>query len=202
MRGTDPIASWCQACGMLERVNPSNPLNSPLPPGGESLPPGREPGSPYRVCLVCLGNICRSPMAEVILRDRIDAAGLSGAVIVDSAGIGDWHIGEPMYRMAREALAGHGLDGSAHRARQIQPSWLSSRDVLLAMDQSNLLALRRMGGPADRVLLFGDVAGSGLEVPDPYGGNGADFDHVLDLLQAATPMLVARLDELRSPRPA
>ena len=108
------------------------------------LPSPREPGAPYRVCLVCLGNICRSPMAETVLRAELAAAGLDGAVVVDSAGTGDWHVGDAMNSGAQAALARRGFDGSSHRARQIQPSWLARRDLVLAMDARNLADLRRM----------------------------------------------------------
>ena len=107
-------------------------------PSAAELPSPREPGAPYRVCLVCLGNICRSPMAETVLRAELAAAGLAGetagAVVVDSAGTGDWHVGEMMDPDARKALAGRGHDGSGHRARQFEPSWLSRYDLSLAMD--------------------------------------------------------------------
>jgi protein-tyrosine phosphatase len=177
----------------------SSPRSSPLPAP-------REPGAPYRVCLVCLGNICRSPMAETVLRAALAEAGLDGAVRVDSAGTGDWHVGEPMHPPARAALARRGYDGSAHRARQVEPSWLAGRDLVLAMDARNLAALRRMAGPAgsDRIRLFGEVGGldggaAGTEIPDPYGGDDADFDHVLDLLGAAAPVVAVRLTQLLEP---
>ena len=125
------------------------------------LPSPREPGAPYRVCLVCLGNICRSPMAETVLRAELAAAGLDGAVVVDSAGTGDWHVGDAMDPGARAALASRGFDGSAHRARQFQPSWLARRDLILAMDARNLADLRRMARDPgdDRIRLFGEVGG-------------------------------------------
>ena len=128
------------------------------------LPSPREPGEPYRVCLVCLGNICRSPMAETVLRAELDAAGLGGAVIVDSAGTGDWHVGGAIDQGALAALASRGFDGSGpqtHRARQFQPSWLARRDLILAMDARNLADLRRMakGRGDDRIRLFGEVGG-------------------------------------------
>jgi protein-tyrosine phosphatase len=171
------------------------------------LPPPREPGAPYRVCLVCLGNICRSPMAETVLRARLAAAGLDGAVIVDSAGTGDWHIGDVMDPGARAALASRGHDGSAHRARQFEPSWLPRYDLILAMDARNLADLRRMarGEDADRIRLFGKVGGladSGDgDIPDPWGGGPDEFGHVLDLLGAAAPVIVARLARLLEPVP-
>jgi protein-tyrosine phosphatase len=160
-------------------------------------------------------------MAETVLRAELVAAGLDGAVIVDSAGTGDWHIGDAMNSGARAALASRGYDGSdpeTHRARQFQPSWLAQRDLILAMDAPNLADLRRMARDprtqghgtgaqdADRIRLFGEVGGlaeaDGGEIPDPYGGNAAEFDYVLDLLGAAAPVIVGRLARLLEPRGA
>ena len=180
-------------------VSPSGPP-SPAAPLATPLPSPRDPGGRYRVCLVCLGNICRSPMAETVLRASLAEAGLAEAVTVDSSGTGDWHVGEPMYPQARQALARHGYDGSTHRARQFDASWLGQRDLFLAMDASNLATLRRQADPADRdrIRLFGEVGGLGErgEIPDPYGGNEADFGYVLDLLGAAAPVIAARLAQL------
>ena len=173
------------------------------------LPSPREPGAPYRICLVCLGNICRSPMAETVLRAELAAAGLDGAVVVDSAGTGDWHVGGPMDRGAQAALARRGYDGSTHRARQFRPSWLAQRDLVLAMDARNLADLRRMArGPGsqgdDRIRLFGQAggltqAGDG-DIPDPWGGGPEEFGHVLDLLSAAAPVITTQLARLVEPR--
>ena len=169
------------------------------------LPSPREPGAPYRVCLVCLGNICRSPMAETVLRAELAAAGLDGAVVVDSAGTGDWHVGDAMDPDARAALASRGYDGSdpqTHRARQFKPSWLAQRDLILAMDARNLADLQRMARSSgvqgdDRIRLFGEVgglteAGDG-DIPDPWGGGADQFGHVLDLLSAAAPVIAGGL---------
>jgi protein-tyrosine phosphatase len=169
------------------------------------LPSPREPGTPYRICLVCLGNICRSPMAETVLRAAIAEAGLDGAVIVDSAGTGDWHLGQSMNSGARAALARRGYDGSAHRARQFQPSWLGRRDLVLAMDTSNLADLRRMADvkDRDRIRLFGEVGGLGDtsdgDIPDPYGEDAAAFGYVLDLLSRAAPVIAAHVTRLLAP---
>ena len=166
------------------------------------LPCPREPGAPYRVCLVCLGNICRSPMAETVLRAELAAAGLDGAVVVDSAGTGDWHVGDAMDPGARAALASRGFDGSDHRARQFQPSWLARRDLILAMDARNLADLRRMArDPSDdRIRLFGEVGGLSEtgdgDIPDPWGGDADEFGHVLDLLNAAAPVIAGQLARL------
>jgi protein-tyrosine phosphatase len=144
-------------------------------------------------------------MAETVLRASLAEAGLDGAVTLDSAGTGDWHIGEPMDEQARAALASRGYDGSAHRARQFRPSWLADRDLVLAMDARNLATLRRLAGAADRdrVRLFGEVGGlsqaDGGEIPDPYGGNDAEFRYVLDLLGVAAPVIAARLARLLEP---
>jgi protein-tyrosine phosphatase len=141
-------------------------------------------------------------MAETVLRAALDEAGLAEAVTLDSSGTGDWHVGGQMYPQARRALARRGYDGSAHRARQFRPSWLPDRDLILAMDASNLATLRRMAGPGDRdrIRLFGEVGGlgeiGGGEIPDPYGGHEADFAYVLDLLSAAVPVIAARLAQL------
>jgi protein-tyrosine phosphatase len=98
---------------------------------------------------------------------------------------------------ARTALASRDHDGSAHRARQFQPSWLPRRDLILAMDARNLADLRRMarGQDADRIRLFSEVGGlaEARDIPDPWGGGPDEFGHVLDLLGAAAPVIVARL---------
>jgi len=139
-------------------------------------------------------------MAETVLRAELAAAGLDGAVVVDSAGTGDWHVGDTMDPGAREALASRGHDGSAHRARQFQPSWLPRRDLILAMDARNLADLRRMARreDVDRIRLFGEVGGltETSDIPDPWGGGPEEFGHVLDLLGAAAPVIAARLARL------
>jgi protein-tyrosine phosphatase len=185
---------------------PRTPASQPASP----LPPARDPAGPYRVCLVCLGNICRSPMAEVVLRAHLTAAGLAGQVTVDSAGTGGWHVGEPMNSRARAALARRGYDGEAHRARQFTAAWLPARDLVLAMDASNLKALKSLfegprivprantartdPGDSHRLRLFGNAAElHGADIPDPYGGSAVEFDQVLTMLETGMPALVARL---------
>jgi low molecular weight protein-tyrosine phosphatase len=182
-----------------------------LPPAWpDTLPPPRDPGGPYRILLVCLGNICRSPMAEAVLRAELDRAGLGGAVTVDSAGTGDWHVGGRMDSRARDELGRRGYDGARHRARQIRPSWLAQRDLVLAMDESNLTDLSRMAGarPAerDRIRLlrsFDPRSGPDAEVPDPYDGTSASFGAVLDFIEAAAGGLAELLGAaLAGDRPA
>jgi protein-tyrosine phosphatase len=165
-----------------------------------SLPPPRDAARPYRICVVCLGNICRSPMGERVLAAEIAEAGLAGKVVVDSAGTGDWHLGEEMDYRARAELARRGHDGAGHESRQIQPDWLGEYDLLLAMDRSNLTELRAMasGMPelAGRIALlraFDPDAPAGAEVPDPYYGDPEDYAEVFDLVDAAAKGLVDHL---------
>jgi protein-tyrosine phosphatase len=146
--------------------------------------------------MVCLGNICRSPMAETVLRAELDRAGLGGRVEVDSAGTGDWHAGDPMDRRARAELAARGYDGTPHRARQFRPEWLAGRDLVLAMDAENRDDLRRMGASPGRLAMlrsFDPAAGPDAEVPDPYYGDGASFPLVLDQIEAAARGLAGAL---------
>src|SRR5450432_3735004 len=110
----------------------------------EPPPAPRNPSGSYRVSLVCLGNICRSPTAEVVLREELAQASLGGKVEVDSSGTGNWHVGGPMDSGARAELAARGYDGSAHRARQFDRSWFGAYDLVIAMDRRNLADLRRM----------------------------------------------------------
>jgi protein-tyrosine phosphatase len=168
-----------------------------------SLPPPRDPSQPYRICVVCLGNICRSPMAERVLAAQLGPAGLAGRVVVDSAGTGDWHVGEPMDSRARAELSRRGYDAGGHEARQIQPDWLEDYDLLLAMDRSNLAGLAELAvgkpGLAGRIMLlraFDPAAAGGAEVPDPYYGRADDYAEVFDLVAAAAKGLVSRLSEL------
>jgi protein-tyrosine phosphatase len=135
-------------------------------------------------------------MAEVVLRAQLAEAGLAGRVVVDSAGTGDWHIGQRMNPPAQAQLERRGYDGSSHRARQFDASWLAERDLVLAMDASNYATLRRLarGGAQDRIRLFGDVAGfGGADVPDPYGGGPEEFARVLDMLETGMARLVEQL---------
>jgi low molecular weight protein-tyrosine phosphatase len=169
-----------------------------------ALPQARDPRRPYRICVVCLGNICRSPMAEVILRDELAAAGLAGKVEVDSAGTGDWHLGESMDPRARAELSRRGYDGSQHEARQIQPSWLADYDLILAMDRGNLASLRRMAAGdsevADRIRLmrsFDPTAAEQSEVPDPYNGGPEEYVQVFDLVEPAARGLASQLAVVR-----
>ncbi|MFI6457086.1 low molecular weight protein-tyrosine-phosphatase [Streptosporangium amethystogenes] len=150
----------------------------------------------YRICVVCMGNICRSPMAEVVLRKTLDGHGLGDRVTVDSAGTGGWHQGDPMDARAAEMLAGHGYDGSRHRARQFLRDWYGRIDLVLAMDVHNLSALRRLAPAGADVRLFRSfdpAAPEGSEVPDPYYGEREGFAEVLEMIEAASRGLARHL---------
>ncbi len=158
----------------------------------------------YRVTVVCLGNICRSPIAEAVVRDRIQRAGLERTVVVDSAGTGDWHLGHPADPRALATLAAHGyaLD---HRARQIDSSWFADIDLILAMDTANyqdLLAMQSAAGTSTEVrmlrafdpqLAHEAEPSTGLEVPDPYYGGDKGFETALHMIESAADGLVAEL---------
>ena len=143
-------------------------------------------------------------MAERVLTAELTRAGLSGLVVVDSAGTGDWHVGEAMDSRARAELIRRGHEADGHEARQIQPHWLDDYDLLLAMDRANLMTLRAMAGGrpglADRIALMRaiDPAAAGdAEVPDPYYGGQEHYEAVFDLVEAAAKGLVAQFSDLR-----
>ncbi|GAB3857032.1 low molecular weight protein-tyrosine-phosphatase [Nocardioides maradonensis] len=157
-------------------------------------PQPRTPGR-YRIALVCLGNICRSPVADVVLSARVREAGLAGVVEVVSAGTGDWHAGEPMDRRSAATLTGAGYDATRHRAQQVATTWFAECDLVLAMDRSNLADLRALAGAAaepDRIRLFRDFdpVDPGAEVPDPYYGGPSGFDDVLTMVERTADALL------------
>jgi protein-tyrosine phosphatase len=138
-------------------------------------------------------------MADAVLRAQIEKAGLGDRVIVDSAGTGDWHVGERMHHTASSQLKRNGYDGDTHRARQFDRSWLAERDLIVAMDASNVRDLRALaGGDEDnRIRLFGEIGAlRGADVPDPYYGDDAEFASVLAMLETGMSHLIARLKDL------
>lgn len=143
-----------------------------------------------RVLMVCMGNICRSPTAEGVLRQRLAAAGLDKLVDVDSAGTGGWHAGQaPDARAQRHALL-RGYDLSRQRARRVVEADFDRFDLVLAMDEENLTDLQRLqpGQARAEVRLFAPV-----EVPDPYHGGAQGFENVLDLIERTSDALVVEL---------
>ncbi|MCM2490564.1 low molecular weight protein-tyrosine-phosphatase [Burkholderia glumae] len=149
------------------------------------------------LCFVCLGNICRSPTAEGVMRAQVGAAGLEHVIEIDSAGTGDWHVGAPPDPRAQQAARSRGYDLSALRARQIEAADFERFDLLLAMDEANLAELRRRA-PAEhrhKLRLLMEFAGDGAvrEVADPYFGGAPGFEQVLDQCEAACAGLLASL---------
>lgn len=153
-----------------------------------------------RILFVCLGNICRSPTAEGVMRHLVEEEGIVDSLELDSAGTGGWHVGDPPDARSREAARRRGIV-VAGAARQVRRSDHTDFDLILAMDRANLRDLRA-GAPPDataeiRLLREYDensVGGGDLDVPDPYYGGPDGFDDVLDLVDAACRGL---LDDLR-----
>ena len=155
---------------------------------------------PYRICFVCTGNICRSPMAEAVMRGLLADEGLAHAVEVDSAGTTSWHVGDPADRRAVTALRDAGYDGSPHRARVFERSWLADRDLVVALDAGHLDELRALAGngphaPKVRLLRsFVDGADADdLDVADPYYGDASDFHRVLGQVEEGCRGIIATL---------
>ena len=153
-----------------------------------------------RVLFVCLGNICRSPTAEAVFRHLLAQSASGLAVEVDSAGIGDWHIGEPPDKRAQAAALRRGFDMSRLRARQIVHEDFALFDLILAMDRQNLAELRRRAPVQyrERVRLFLEFAPelATPDVPDPYYGGEAGFEEVLDLAEQAARGLLGHLTSI------
>ena len=150
-----------------------------------------------RILFVCLGNICRSPTAEVVFRAVAQREAPDLTLEIDSAGTAGYHVGELPDRRTRQAAARRGYDMSALRARIVEPDDFEHFDLILAMDRENLRALER-SAPAqarDRLRLFLDFAPeAGIsEVPDPYYGGPNGFEDVLDLVEAASRGLLEHL---------
>lgn len=153
-----------------------------------------------RILFVCLGNICRSPSAEAVMRKLTEREGAEGSIEIDSAGTSGWHAGEAPDPRAAQAARGRGirLRGAA---RRVEPEDFERFDLILAMDRSNLLTLRQLAPDEEartkvRMLREFDPASEGsddLDVPDPYHGGPEGFDRVLDLLEAACEGLLDRV---------
>ncbi|MEU8679729.1 low molecular weight protein-tyrosine-phosphatase [Streptomyces sp. NPDC048611] len=179
--------------------------------------------APFRICFVCTGNICRSPMAESVFRARLAEDGLDGLVEVDSAGTGGWHEGEGADPRTVAVLRAGGYE-HAHTARQFQISWFDRLDLVIALDSGHLRELRRLAPTAQdaakvrllRAYGTGPVTESGspvatpasgpapadagdLDVPDPYYGSYEGFEECLEMVEAASDGLLAAV---RSALPA
>ena len=149
-----------------------------------------------RVLFVCLGNICRSPTAEGVLRHKLQQAGLERQVEVASAGTGGWHAGEPPDKRTQRAAQLRGYDLSQQRAQQVRVQDFERYDLILAMDNSNfrdLQAMQPANGKAELDVFLRRYKGVKSEVPDPYYDGEQGFVEVLDLIEAACDGLVIEL---------
>jgi len=149
--------------------------------------------------MVCTGNICRSPMAESILRTSVLTSPLSGQIVVDSAGTHAYHVGHAADRRAEVALreAGYGLH---HKARVVRPEWLPERRLVLAMDSGHLRHLQRLTSkaqlPAQNLAMLRDFDPEGPgDVPDPYYDSIAEFRAVRTMIERCMPALLAELGQ-------
>ncbi len=157
-----------------------------------------------RVLLVCMGNICRSPLAHGAVRKRLVEAGFGAAVELDSAGTHGYHAGCPPDARAQSAAARRGIDISDLRARSVEAADFSAFDLILAMDDENAEILRDAAAEEHRhkIHLFMEYAAGdeGRSVPDPYYGGPIGFERVLDMVEEAAEGLIARLQERISGR--
>lgn len=152
-------------------------------------------GYMVKVLFVCMGNICRSPTAEGVFRQLVNQAGLSDQIHIDSAGTHAYHVGEPPDRRAQAAARNRNIDLSSQRARKVHDEDFEQFDYVLAMDNSNYAELEFISelDQQHKLRLFLDFADNTdtREVPDPYYGGDRGFEHVLDLVEAASQGLLA-----------
>lgn len=149
---------------------------------------------PLSILFVCLGNICRSPLAEGILRHLASENGRHQDFVIDSAGTGGWHVGDPPDSRAIAVAAGHDIDISQLKARKVSTSDFDRFDLILALDRNNLRTLQEIAPPAcrARIALFSMQAfGTVEDVPDPYYGSTADFEAVYRLLYRGCALMAA-----------
>ena len=154
----------------------------------------------YRITVVCTGNICRSPMAEWVLRERFDAAGLGEQVEIDSAGTTAWEEGNPADERTVAAMQRHGHTGdyTVHRARVFDKRWFDDRDLVLAADHGHYTVLRRLAGVTeakDRIRMIRSfdptgLKGDALSIDDPWYGDEGSFDQTYAEITAAADGIV------------
>jgi len=154
--------------------------------------------STVEVCFVCLGNICRSPLAQGVFEALVKQEGLQDRIIIGSAGTSHWHVGGPPDPRMQQTARQHGIHLNS-RARQFQAADFKRMDLVLAMDQSNLSVLQQMRPEAelhDKLLLFRsfDPENNGdLEVPDPYYGGDKGFETVFQMIERTCPKVLQHL---------
>ena len=153
----------------------------------------------FRICFVCTGNICRSPMAERVFERIAGDAGFDRSIGVLSAGTGDWHVGEPADHRTLAALSSRGYDGSGHRAKQFEPEWFGDLDLVITFDRSQDRVLRSWVHEEEHrskiqpLLSFDPEQASLGDVPDPYYSDPGHFDRVLTMIERACHSLFAQI---------
>jgi protein-tyrosine phosphatase len=157
------------------------------------------PGPVFRICFVCTGNICRSPMAEAVFRRLIASGGYESRLEVGSAATGDWHVGEHADARTVAALATRGFDATTHRARQFDPAWFPDLDLVVVFDRGQERTLKEWApdeatAAKVQLLLSFDESGPAADVPDPYYSDAALFDTVLATIERASVALFRQLE--------
>ena len=154
---------------------------------------------PFSILFVCLGNICRSPLAEGVMRHKIGATGLESRFSLDSCGTGPWHVGNPPDRRSIAIARSHGIDLTDQRARKLRRNDFIDFDLILAMDRSNLSDLKAMrpDSSVSEVALYLDYCGLSDalgfdEVPDPYFGGSDGFEAAYQMISKASDILLSR----------
>ena len=145
-----------------------------------------------RLLFVCMGNICRSPLAENVFRHKAAQRGVAHRFEIDSAGTGAWHVGEPPDARVLKLASSLGIPITGV-ARQVQPGDFDRFDLLLCMDEANLRHVQRMGAPPEKVRLLLDGHATCREVPDPYYGGDDGFERCYELIDAACDRLLDHL---------
>lgn len=153
-----------------------------------------------KILFVCMGNICRSPIAQGVFEDLVRSEGLQEQIISDSAGTLSYHAGSPPDRRARKAASARGIDLESQRARQITPEDMREFDYVVVMDRGNyeeVLPLARRDGASARFGMFLDYAPEleEDEIPDPYFGDGDGFERAMDLAEAASKGMLADIKQ-------
>lgn len=154
---------------------------------------------PFRVIFVCTGNICRSPMAEVVFRDLAQRQGLGLRIVSSSASTGEWHVGERADQRTLDALDARGYDGSLHRARPFTAASFAENDLVVALDRTHERILREWARDEDQegkvtLLMSFDREADGMDVPDPYYADTETFDYVLAMIETAARGLFRQLE--------
>ena len=197
---TEPAARATRADGEGRAVPPGRTAVADVTSVRHDVHMSPDADAPFRVSFVCSGNICRSPMAGIVFAQVAADAGMADRFVVESAGTGDWHVGEPADERTIAALAARGYDGSRHRARQFDPDRFPDLDLVVALDRSHERVLRSWAPTMDDaakvtlLLRYDDAWPQQADVPDPYYADRHEFDRVLSTVERACRALFRQLE--------